>query len=118
LYDFTNIEIDEIELFTVEVDGQRSPKVFLTPALVTPDEREFCPAGDQLTIPNPIPGSNVCSLSVRGVVFDVELNDLVASGSSILFPPPLLHCCLCVRMENEYPTTLMEMTFVVNDECR
>jgi hypothetical protein len=25
---------------------------------------------------------------------------------------------LCVRMENEYPTTLMEMTFVVNDECR
>ena len=85
LYDFTNIGTllcDEVELFTVEMDGQ-SPKVF-TPAL-TPDEREFCP-GDQLTIPDPVPGSNICSLAGREVAFDVELNDLPASGSSI-FPP-------------------------------
>ena len=113
LYDFTNIGTllcDEVELFTVEMDGQ-SPKVF-TPAL-TPDEREFCP-GDQLTIPDPVPGSNICSLAGREVAFDVELNDLPASGSSI-FPP--LPIAVCGENGERTPTTPTEMTFVVNDEC-
>ena len=80
LYDFTNVGTicDEVSVFSVEMDGESS-KVF-TPDL-TPEERNFCP-GNQLTIPDPVPGYDICSLAGREVTFDIDLNGLPGRGSS------------------------------------
>ena len=83
-YDFTNVGsiCNDVDLFSVEIDGE-APKVF-TPDL-TSEERDFCP-GEELTIPDPVPGYDICSLAGREVMFDIELNNLPGSGSSV-FPP-------------------------------
>ena len=113
-YDFTNVGTicDDVEVFSVEMDdGQQPPKVF-TPDL-TPEERDFCP-GEQLAIPDPVAGSDVCSLAGREVCFDIELNDMPDSGCSS-FPP--LPVAVCGVNGERTPTTPTEMTFLVDESC-
>ena len=83
-YDFTNIGTlcDDVYLFETGIDGQDLTSF---PPNLTDDERYFCP-GEQLTIEEPVPGSDICSMAGREVPFDVELNDLPAKGSGV-FPP-------------------------------
>ena len=83
-YDFTNIGTicDDIYLFKTGIDSQGLESF---PPGLTDEERDFCP-GEQLTIEEPKPGYDVCSLAGREVPFEVELNNMPASGSSV-FPP-------------------------------
>ena len=113
-YDFTNVGTicDDVEVFSVEMgDGQQAPKVF-TPDL-TPEERDFCP-GEQLSIPDPVAGYDVCSLASKEVCFDIELNGMPDSGCSS-FPP--LPVAVCGENGERTPTTPTEMTFLVGESC-
>ena len=80
-YDFTNIGTicDDIYLFKTGIDGNDLTE--FTPAFTDGDERYFCP-GEQISIEEPKPGYDVCSLAGKEVPFDVELNLLPFVGES------------------------------------